>query len=179
MASGDSPKVVLQVQVLPDPYMKELPVAVAIAALIKDNKILLQKRDRGDYIGFLGLPGGKIEKGEHPSEAAVREILEESGIESEFKNHLGFISEHLIEDGNVIQHFLLHVCELEPQNTVIKSNIEGVLEWFNLDNISEIREQIIPSDFLMIEKIILNREKGYYNCILEKSGDSYILRQFE
>ena len=43
--------------------MKELPLAVAISALIKDNKILLIKRLRGDYVGLLGLPGGKIEKG--------------------------------------------------------------------------------------------------------------------
>jgi len=39
--------------------MKELPLAVAISALIKDNQILLIKRLKGDYVGLLGLPGGK------------------------------------------------------------------------------------------------------------------------
>ena len=42
--------------------MKELPLAVVITALVKDNKILLIKRMKGDYVGLLGLPGGKIEK---------------------------------------------------------------------------------------------------------------------
>jgi len=92
--------------------MGDLPLSIAISALIKDNKILLIKRKKGDYVGLLGLPGGKIEKGEHVGEAAVREILEESGIACEFRNHLGFVSEHLVENGEVSNHFLLHVCEL-------------------------------------------------------------------
>jgi ADP-ribose pyrophosphatase YjhB (NUDIX family) len=159
--------------------MKELPLAVVISALIKDNKILLIKRIRGDYVGLLSLPGGKIEKNEHLSEAATREILEESGIKSEFKDHLGFVSEHLIENGNITQHFLLHVCELEPKTTEITKDEEGKLEWFDLDKIQDMKEQIIPSDFLMIENIIKNKKKGYYNCVLEKIGDNHILKKFE
>lgn len=159
--------------------MKELPLAVVISALIKDNQILLIKRLRGDYVGLLGLPGGKIEKNEHLSEAAIREILEESGIESDFKNHLGFVSEHLIENGNVLQHFLLHICELEPKTTDILNDSEGKLAWFNLDDLQNLKNKIIPSDFLIIEKIVKNREKGYYNCILEKNGDNYFLKKFE
>ena len=159
--------------------MKELPLAVAISALIKNNQILLIKRLRGDYVGLLGLPGGKIEKNEHLSEAAIREILEESGIESDFKDHLGFVSEHLIGNGHVLQHFLLHICELEPKTTDILNDSEGKLAWFNLDDLQNLKEKIIPSDFLIIEKIIKDREKRYYNCILEKNGDNYFLKKFE
>ncbi|PIN76598.1 hypothetical protein COV17_01875 [Candidatus Woesearchaeota archaeon CG10_big_fil_rev_8_21_14_0_10_36_11] len=159
--------------------MKELPLAVAISALIKDNKILFIKRRRGDYNGLLGLPGGKIEKNEHVSDAAVREIMEESGIESEFKSHLGFVSEHLIEDGTVLQHFLLHVCELEPKTTEIRNDSEGTLAWFDLDHLQSIKDTIIPSDFLIIEKIVKNRERKYYNCVLEKNGENYSLKRFD
>ena len=151
--------------------MKEFPLAVAISALIKDNKILLIKRIKGDYVGFLGLPGGKIEKNEHLSQAAVREIREESGIEADFKNHLGLVSEHLMEEGRVRQHFLLHICELTPRTVKITNDNEGRMDWFDLDDLHTMREKIIPSDFLMIEKIIRNKEKGYYDCVLEKSGD--------
>lgn len=158
--------------------MKELPLSVAISALIHQNNILLIKRARGNYIGLWGLPGGKIEKGEHLSEAAVREIFEESGIKSEFKNHLGFISEHLIENGNIAQHFLLHICELNPQSTEITNNREGDLSWFDLDGIEDIKDKIIPSDFLIMERLIKNKEKNYYDCVLEKIGNDYILRKF-
>ena len=159
--------------------MKEHPLAIVISALIKDNKILLLERIKGDYIGLLGLPGGKIEKNERVSDAAVGEILEESGIKSEFKNHLGFVSEHLIEGDNILQHFLLHVCELEPKHTKIKNESEGKLEWFELDYLDKMKEKIIPSDYLIIEKIIKNKNGSYYNCIMEKIGNKYELVKFE
>ena len=159
--------------------MQENPLSVVISALIKNNQILLIKRIRGDYIGLWGLPGGKIEKEEHLSEAAKREILEESGIESSFKNYLGFVSEHLIENGKILQHFLLHICELEPKTTEILNNSEGKLDWFHLNHLSSFKEKIIPSDFLIIEKIVKNKEKKYYNCIIEKKGNIYLLKKFE
>ena len=159
--------------------MKELTLSVVIAALVKDNKILLIQRKRGSYIGFWALPGGKIEKHEHLSEAATREILEESGIQSEFKEHLGFVSEHLVEQGEITQHFLLHLCELTPQTTQILNDQEGKLAWFDLHKLEEIKDQIIPSDYLMIEKILKNKEKNYFDCVLEKVGEEHFLRKFE
>lgn len=159
--------------------MKDLPISVVISALVRENRILLIKRLNGDYKGLLGLPGGKIEKIEHLSQAAVREIMEESGIESVFRKHLGFVSEHLKGDGNVIQHFLLHVCELEPLTTDIRKSAEGELGWFDMDSIYEIRDRIIPSDFLIIEKMIKNEESNYYECVIEKNKNNYELKKFE
>ncbi|RLJ02217.1 MAG: hypothetical protein DRP10_02010 [Candidatus Aenigmatarchaeota archaeon] len=155
------------------------PLPVVISALVQNDKILLIKRIRGEYVGLFGLPGGKIEKEEHLSEAAKREILEESGIESSFKNYLGFVSEHLIENGKILQHFLLHICELEPKTTEILNDSEGKLDWFHLNHLPNFKEKIIPSDFLIIEKIVKNKEGNYFNCILEKSGDNYFLKKFE
>ncbi len=155
------------------------PLAVALSALIQNDKILLIKRIRGDYIGLWGLPGGKIKKNEHISEAAIREILEESGIHAEFKNHLPVISEHLIENEDISQHFLLHIYELNPKSICIKNTQEGELSWFDLNEIGNMKDKIIPSDFLIIEKIIKNKEKNYYDCVIEKVKDKYILRKFE
>jgi ADP-ribose pyrophosphatase YjhB (NUDIX family) len=159
--------------------MKQLPLSVVISALIHEDKILLIKRKKGDFIGLLALPGGKVEKNEHLSQAAVREILEESGINSEFKRHLGFVSELLIENNNVMEHFMLHICELEPKTTLISNDGEGKLEWFNLSDLEKMKDKIIPSDYHIIEKIVLKREKEYYNSVLEKVEDEYILRKFE
>lgn len=164
---------------MPNKIMKQLPLSVVISALIHEDKILLIKRKKGDFIGLLALPGGKVEKNEHLSQAAVREILEESGINSEFKRHLGFVSELLIEDNNVMEHFMLHICELEPKTTLISNDGEGKLEWFNLSDLEKMKDKIIPSDYHIIEKIVLKREKEYYNSVLEKVEDEYILRKFE
>ena len=157
----------------------KFPLSVAIAALIHNNKILMIKRAKGSYSGLWGFPGGKIEFDEHVSEAAVREIFEETGIESEFKKHLGFVSEHLMEDKKIIRHFLLHICELNPKNTEFVEGCEGELAWFDLDNISRVKEHLIPSDFLIINNLIKNSGSTYYNCVIEKSGDFHVLKKFE
>lgn len=158
---------------------KARPLAVVISALIRDGKILLIKRIKGDYVGMWGLPGGKIEKEEHLSDAAVREIREESGIDSSFVSFLGLVSEHLIEDGKIASHFLLHVCELEPKTTEIKNNQEGELKWFDLRKLPS--GEIIPSDLLMIEKMVKLREcNSYYNCVIEKTRSGHHeLKKFE
>ena len=61
--------------------------------LIKDNKVALIERHRAglDYFVF---PGGGVDEGESPEQAAVREAMEELGIEVAIKQkvaeiHLG------------------------------------------------------------------------------------------
>ncbi len=59
-----------------------------VAAVICDNydkktKILATQRGYGDYKDWWEFPGGKIEEGETPGEALVREIREEMGAEIE------------------------------------------------------------------------------------------------
>jgi len=157
---------------------RDMPLAVVIAALIHEGKILLIRRRRGDYVGLWGLPGGKVEKDEHLSRAALREIAEEAGIEAEFKGYLGLVSEHLEDGGRVTRHFLLHLCELMPRTAVIAGNGEGTLGWFRLDEIASMSDQIIPSDFLIIQRMINSRGRTYYNCVLQKSGGRYTLKEF-
>jgi ADP-ribose pyrophosphatase YjhB (NUDIX family) len=160
--------------------MPEYPLPIAISALIdNDRNILLLQRKKGDYVGLLGLPGGKVEKGEHVSDAAVREIFEESGIRAVFKSHLGLVSEHLVENGAVVQHFLLNVCELSPETTEISAETEGKLGWYPLGKMAEMKGRIIPSDVHIIERMIVNRGKHYFECVLEKSGAEYALKRFE
>lgn len=57
-----------------------IPV-VAVALLAADDRVLLQQRRHGSAHGGLWeFPGGKMEAGESPESALVREISEELGI---------------------------------------------------------------------------------------------------
>jgi ADP-ribose pyrophosphatase len=51
--------------------------------LTKNGKILLQEQEQPDRPSFLSLPGGRVEQGEGPLDGAKREVLEETGYESE------------------------------------------------------------------------------------------------
>ena len=50
---------------------------VVAAAILHEGKVLAARRASGAYAGGWEFPGGKIEEGETPEEALVREISEE------------------------------------------------------------------------------------------------------
>lgn len=59
-----------------------MPVVVAAAVVIDEGRVLLTRRREGRHLaGLWELPGGKLEEGESPEEAVVRECREECGIE--------------------------------------------------------------------------------------------------
>lgn len=66
---------------------------VLVFAITEDGKIILTKhKNRGWEI-----PGGKVEPGESPLEAAHRELLEETGVKVK---DLTFLGQYIIEQGN-------------------------------------------------------------------------------
>jgi acetyl-CoA carboxylase carboxyl transferase subunit beta len=60
--------------------MVEPRLAVGAVVLREDGAVLLVRRARPPAIGSWTLPGGKVEDGETPEQAIVREVLEETGL---------------------------------------------------------------------------------------------------
>ncbi len=159
--------------------MAQKPLSVAIAAVTAENKILLIKRERGDYQGLWGMPGGKIELDEHVHDAVEREIQEETGVETTFKRHCGVVSEHLVENDAVDNHFLLHICELDAENMEVSTSDEGCVEWFDLGDLETLKAKLIPSDYRMVKHFIAEQKTGYAKCVIEKNGSEHVLKTFE
>jgi ADP-ribose pyrophosphatase YjhB (NUDIX family) len=81
---------------------------VAVGAVVRNESggvLMIQRTDNG----FWALPGGAQEIGETPSEAAVREVYEETGINTQVTGLVGIYSDprHVIayDDGEVRQEF--------------------------------------------------------------------------
>jgi ADP-ribose pyrophosphatase YjhB (NUDIX family) len=83
-------------------------IVVAVTAFVQDEagKILLIRRTDND---LYSIPGGALELGETLTETVHREVLEETGIETDATGLIGIYSDpdHVIEftDGEVRQEF--------------------------------------------------------------------------
>lgn len=61
------------------------------------------------------IPGGLADLGEQLNDAAIREVMEETGIQCKFQNILGFRHAHGMQFGRSDMYF---VCRLEPEEGV-------------------------------------------------------------
>ena len=59
--------------------IRNAPCAAVI--IVKDDRVLLSRRAKPPFEGYWEVPGGFVERGEHPTDAARREVLEELGID--------------------------------------------------------------------------------------------------
>ena len=59
---------------------KVIPIASTDIVVLRKGQVLLLKRNINPLKGFWALPGGHIELGETPKQAAMRELREETGI---------------------------------------------------------------------------------------------------
>ncbi len=92
--------------------MSALPIRIitTVALMDADGRVLLAKRPQGKaFAGLWEFPGGKLEEGETPEAALVRELYEEVGIDTKDSclAPLGFVS-HAYADHHMI--LLLYVC---------------------------------------------------------------------
>lgn len=82
---------------------------VATGVLIHRGKIYVQKRlDTGLWAGFWELPGGRIERGEVPEQAVVREFMEETGFAVRVRSKLA-----VVKHGYTSYRVTLHCFALE------------------------------------------------------------------
>lgn len=86
------------------------PVVVAAAVVIREGRVLLTRRTEGQHLaGLWEFPGGKLESGESPEEALIRECREECGIEVAVLEILE-VTHHRYPEKDVL--LLFYRCEL-------------------------------------------------------------------
>jgi 8-oxo-dGTP diphosphatase len=86
------------------------PVLVAAAVVFDGGRVLLTQRMKGAHLsGLWEFPGGKLEPGEAPEDAVVRECREECGIELRVVDIFD-VSFHAYPEREVL--VLFYECEL-------------------------------------------------------------------
>lgn len=94
--------------------------------ITEDNEILVVRERRGrSGAGSFKLPGGHLYEGEHLADAVLREVLEETGIETRFESLVCFRHQHSYRHGKSDIYF---VCSLKPLTREIIMQDEEIAE---------------------------------------------------
>lgn len=84
------------------------PVLAASVAVFREGRVLLASRTQPPGQALYSLPGGVVEAGETLHQAALRELIEEVGVEARI---IGFNTHHEVIDlddaGKVRRHFVV------------------------------------------------------------------------
>ena len=121
-------------------------VKVVAAIIIHENKIFATQRGYGEFKDGWEFPGGKIEPGETPQEALVREIKEELDIEIEVKDFLETVEYDYPEFHLSMDCFF---CAISSGDLVLKEH--EAAKWLTVETLDSV--DWLPADKGLIEGI--------------------------
>ena len=118
-----------------------------VAAIIRDgNKIFATQRGYGDYKEGWEFPGGKVEPGETPQQALVREIKEELYTEIVVGDYLTTIEYDYPAFHLSMQCFW---CKIVDGTPVLKEH--EAARWLDLEHIDSV--DWLPADIILVNVI--------------------------
>ena len=118
-----------------------------VAAVIKNgDKIFATQRGYGDYKGWWEFPGGKVEEGETPQQALIREIREELDTDIAVGDYID-----TIEYDYPTFHLSMDCfwCTLVNGNLTLKEH--EAARWLDQNSIESV--DWLPADITLIDQI--------------------------
>jgi ADP-ribose pyrophosphatase YjhB (NUDIX family) len=126
-------------------------IKLGVAVLIRDHRgwVLLEKRSD---CGLWGVPGGRIEPGESVETAALREILEETGLVIKIEKLIGVYSDpqqhRIIRYPEAIVHSIDVVVEARAVSGTVQISLESeALEYFSP---GDFPSNLVPSSWAIL-----------------------------
>ena len=125
--------------------MKSIEVVAAI--IRKGDRIFATQRGYGDFKDWWEFPGGKIEPGETPEEALVREIREELDTEISIDKFL-----YTVEWDYPQFHLTMHCFMSSLLNECLHLNEHEAARWLDKDEIHCVKW--LPADEILLPMIV-------------------------
>jgi 8-oxo-dGTP diphosphatase len=133
--------------------LRRVPV---VCAIIQDaqNRLLLAQRPADKHLGLKWeFAGGKLETGESPEAALVREINEELGCDIEIREALARFTH---DYGTVLIEMLPFLCALTPTSNAPHPHEHIALKWVALTEIDDI--DLAPADWPVVAMLRERRQ---------------------
>ena len=121
-------------------------IRVVAAIIIKNEKVFATQRGYGDFKGGWEFPGGKIDAGETPEEALVREIKEELDTEVEVIELLDTVE---YDYPNFHLSMDCFICNIKSGDLVLKEH--EAAQWLTKETLDSVNW--LPADLGLIDKI--------------------------
>lgn len=118
-----------------------------VAAIIKNgDKVFATQRGYGEFAGGWEFPGGKIEAGETPQQALIREIKEELDTEIEVGEFV-----NTVEYDYPKFHLTMrcYICEVKSGDLTLKEHSSA--KWLTKDTLNSV--DWLPADIGLIEEL--------------------------
>lgn len=128
--------------------MEAIKTIRVVAAIIqKDSKIFATQRGYGDFKDGWEFPGGKVEPGESPEDAIVREIKEELQADIRVKGFLTTVEHDYPKFHLSMDCFWAELVEGSAM-TLLEHE---AAKWLDIDNIDSV--DWLPADVKVVEAI--------------------------
>lgn len=124
--------------------MKTIKVVVAI--IVCEDRVFATQRGYGEFKGGWEFPGGKIEEGETPQQALVREIKEELDTDIEVGELLDTVEYDYPEFHLSMDCFL---CKVISGDLILKEH--QAAKWLKKEELNSV--DWLPADLGLIRKI--------------------------
>lgn len=129
--------------------METMKAILVVAAVIhKGHKILATQRGYGDYKDFWEFPGGKIESGETPEEALVREIKEELLLDINVEEYITTVE---YDYPKFHLSMKCYKCSIREGESPILLEHES-MKWLSMDELDTV--EWLPADREVIREIL-------------------------